>query len=186
MKRNLFILAGIFLVVTVMLASCVSSDAKKAAKTFLKNCQDVNENAYFTAMPQSVEDASLTEIEKFVLKRMKYEFVQAKQQDDTHVVFIVDIQTIDLMELLNNAFLLTYTSADEDNFNPNTWVLAQLNTGSAENGMFRAELPMRQKADGTWILDTEADLESLRDALSGGAYTWWQLYDTYILSEVKT
>jgi hypothetical protein len=55
-------------------------------------------------------------------------------------------------------------------------VLEQLNTGNAARADFRAVLPMIRSEDGTWSVDTDRIGDDVRDAISGGAYSWYAAY----------
>ena len=80
------------------------------------------------------------------------------------------------MNLLNDALVYTYASSSTEPFDPNFWVLEQLNTGNAPRANFRAVLPMIRSEDGTWSVDTDRIGDDVRDAISGGAYSWYQAY----------
>lgn len=171
----------LLLLIPVLLSSCGASRApKKAAKDLLDACIACDEDVYAAVMGK--DSVSLTDPEMFILRRMTYRLTDVSFYDDTHASVTAEIRMYDMMALLNLAFEYTCASAEQEKeFDPNMFMLDRLNTGSAEIGGFRAKIPLVLSEDGTWTLNTAAEREDLRDALSGGAYSWQQLYTTYYL-----
>ena len=118
---------------------------------------------------------SLTDIERYTMSRMTYQIVESKQFDGQRWDVTFDTHLFDIMNLLNEA--LIYSMAEQTKgLDVNLWVLEQLNTGKAANAYFRAVLPMIVSEDGTWSVDTDRIGDDVRDALSGGAFSWYKAY----------
>ena len=178
-RRRLIPLLLAVMLSLVSLTACAQQDAKKAAKGLLDACIACDGMAY-AAIMGSEERVSLTDVEIHTLTRMTYRIVSAKVSG-TRAVITADIRIIDLMNTLNMIFLYTNeASKSETEFDPNMMLLELLNSGDAEYGMFRAEIPLTLQND-SWALDTASVGDDLRDALSGGSYSWWKLYNEYYL-----
>ena len=123
------------------------------------------------------DSAELSEQERFVLSRMTWECAGTVQTDETHARVTVHIHTYDMMDLMNAALVRSLNGTD-GNFDTTAWMLLQLNSGAAPRSDFSADIPLSME-DGAWTLDVsggEETLDALRDAVSGGAYSWFRIY----------
>ncbi|MCQ2431569.1 MAG: hypothetical protein MJ175_03075 [Clostridia bacterium] len=183
MRRIGIIFAAVFLTV-VFLTACGSSPSEDAAKALLNACKSCDSAVYGMVMGSDGSQAvTLTDSELYILSRMEYKIISEREYDADHRIVTADLTVIDLMDLLNEAFVYSMAADENDvTFDPECYMLSKLNSGEAKKSAFRAEIPMKLEA-GTWVLNTAADLDSLRDAVSGGAYSWWQLYEEIILEK---
>ena len=174
MKRltALFLLT-VLLSCTLLLSSCGKNDAEKAAAALLDRCIACEVDAAAEVMGYDI--LALTDIERYTLSRMTYQIVESKQFDGQRCDVTFDTHLFDIMNLLNEA--LIYSMAEQTKgLDVNLWVLEQLNTGKAAHAYFRAVLPMIVSEDGTWSVDTDRIGDDVRDALSGGAFSWYKAY----------
>ena len=174
MKRltALFLLT-VILTLTLSLSACGQNEAEKAAAALLDRCIACEPDAVAAVMGYDV--LSLTDIECFTLARMQYKIVESKQLDGHRRDVTFDTKLFDIMNLLNEA--LIYSLSDQTaGLDVNVWVLEQLNTEQAAQAYFRAVLPMILSEDGTWSVDTDRIGDDVRDALSGGAFSWYKAY----------
>lgn len=120
----------------------------------------------------------LSDMEQFTLRRMEYKIISAEKIDETHWDVTADTRLYDLMALFNEALLYVYDSADAAVASTvATWALEKLNQGDVALGSFRAVVPLVMGGDGSWELDEERVGDDLRDAVTGGAYSWYQAYE---------
>ena len=167
------ILLTVLLSCTLLLSSCGKNDAEKAAAALLDRCIACETDAAAEVMGYDI--LALTDIERYTLSRMTYQIVESKQFDGQRWDVTFDTHLFDIMNLLNEA--LIYSMAEQTKgLDVNLWVLEQLNTGIAAHAYFRAVLPMIVSEDGTWSVDTDRIGDDVRDALSGGAFSWYKAY----------
>ena len=174
MTKQLISLLLVLCTLTALLSSCGQKEAETAAAALLDRCIACEADAVAAVMGYDV--AALTDIENYTLTRMKYKIIASKQMDSVRWDVTFDTNLFDIMNLLNDALIYTYASSTSDPFDPNFWVLEQLNTGNAARASFRAVLPMILLEDGTWSVDTDRIGDDVRDAISGGAYSWYAAY----------
>lgn len=159
---------------TALLSSCGQNEAEAAAADLLDRCIACETEAVAAVMGYDI--LSLTDIERYTLARMQYKIIGSSQMDSVRWDVTFDTNLFDIMALLNEAAIYTYMTEDNENFDPNLWVLQQLNTEEAARANFRAILPMIRTEDGTWSVDTDRIGDDVRDAISGGAYSWYDAY----------
>lgn len=174
MKRlTALILLTVLVSCTLLLSSCGKNDAEKAAAALLDRCIACEADAAAEVMGYDI--LALTDIERYTMSRMTYQIVESKQFDGQRWDVTFDTHLFDIMNLLNEA--LIYSMAEQTKgLDVNLWVLEQLNTGKAAHAYFRAVLPMIVSEDGTWSVDTDRIGDDVRDALSGGAFSWYKAY----------
>ena len=185
MKRlTALILLTVLLSCTLLLSSCGKNDAEKAAAALLDRCIACETDAAAEIMGYDI--LALTDIERYTLSRMTYQIVESKQFDGQRWDVTIDTHLFDIMNLLNEA--LIYSMAEQTKgLDVNLWVLEQLNTGKAAHAYFRAVLPMIVSEDGTWSVDTDRIGDDVRDALSGGAFSWYKAYrETFETEDTAT
>lgn len=167
------ILLTVLLSCTLLLSSCGKNDAEKAAAALLDRCIACETDAAAEVMGYDI--LALTDIERYTMSRMTYQIVESKQFDGQRWDVTFDTHLFDIMNLLNEA--LIYSMAEQTKgLDVNLWVLEQLNTGKAAHAYFRAVLPMIVSEDGTWSVDTDRIGDDVRDALSGGAFSWYKAF----------
>ncbi len=175
MKRLIsLMLISVLCICMVLLSSCGKNEAEAAAADLLDRCIACETDAVAAVMGYDI--LALTDIESYTLARMKYKIVSSSQLDQHRWDVTFDTNLFDIMALLNEAAIYTYMTEDNENFDPNLWVLQQLNTETAARANFRAVLPMFCNDDGTWSVDTDRIGDDVRDAISGGAYSWYDAY----------
>ena len=174
MKKRLISLILALCACTLLLSSCGQNEAEAAAADLLDRCIACEADAVAAVMGYAVP--ALTDIESYTLSRMEYKIIGSAQMDSVRWDVTFDTHLFDIMNLLNDALVYTYASSSSEPFDPNFWVLEQLNTGNAPRANFRAVLPMIRAEDGTWSVDTDRIGDDVRDAISGGAYSWYQAY----------
>ena len=173
----------ILLLGTLTLSSCGKNEAESAAAALLDRCIACEADAAAEVMGYDI--LSLTDIEKYTLSRMTYKIVGSKQLDGQRWDVTFDTHLFDIMNLLNEA--LIYSMADQTkDLDVNLWVLEQLNTETAAYAYFRAVLPMIRAEDGSWSVDTDRIGDDVRDALSGGAFSWYLAYQEAFGGEDET
>lgn len=178
MKRLilLFLLTAV-LITTGFLSSCGYNEPEQAAAALLEGCVACQADAFAAVMGYDI--LALTDIERYTLTRMEYKIVGSSQLDQHRWDVTFDTNLFDMMSLLNEALVFSLM-ADAKQPDTNHWVLQKLNTEEAARANFRAILPMICAEDGTWSVDTERIGDDVRDALSGGAYSWYAAYrDTF-------
>ena len=173
MKRLFACFLTILTLCPILLASCGKNEPEQAAADLLDRCIACDTQAVAAVMGYDV--LSLTDIERYTLTRMQYKIVGSKQFDSVRWDVTFDTNLFDIMTLLNEALIFSLT-ADTADYDVNTWVLQQLNTEEAARANFRAVLPMIQDENGDWTVDTARIGDDVRDALSGGAYSWYAAY----------
>lgn len=157
-----------------MLCSCEKTPGDAADK-LLSALSDGDAASY--ALLFDSDSAELSEQERFVLSRMTWECAGTVQTDETHARVTVHIRTYDMMDLMNAALVRSLNGTD-GNFDTTAWMLLQLKSGTAPRSDFSADIPLSME-DGAWTLDVsggEEMLDALRDAVSGGAYSWFRIY----------
>ncbi len=175
MKRLIpLILISLLCTCTILLSSCGQNEAEAAAADLLDRCVACETEAVAAIMGYDI--LALTDIEQYTLSRMQYKIIGSSQMDSVRWDVTFDTNLFDIMALLNEAAIYTYMTEDNENFDPNLWVLQKLNTEEAVRANFRAVLPMILTEDGTWSVDTDRIGDDVRDALSGGAYSWYDAY----------
>ena len=177
MKRltALFLLTAL-LFCTLSLSSCKRNEAEEYAAAMLDRCIACEADAVAAVMGYDVQ--VLTEVECYTLSRMQYKIVESKQLDGHRWDVTFDTKLFDIMNLLNEALIYSYMSTDQtEAIDVNVWVLEQLNTEQAARGYFRAVLPLIRADDGTWSIDPDRIGDDVRDAISGGAFSWYQAYN---------
>ncbi|MBR5871592.1 MAG: hypothetical protein IKZ09_11215 [Clostridia bacterium] len=176
MKRlTALLLFTVLLTCTVFLSSCKRNEAEDYAAALLDRCIACEADAVAAVMGYDVQ--SLTEIECYTLSRMQYKIVESKQLDGHRWDVTFDTKLFDIMNLLNEALIYSYLSTEQEGtIDVNVWVLEQLNTEQAARGYFRAVLPLIRSDDGTWSTDPDRIGDDVRDAISGGAFSWYKAY----------
>lgn len=174
MKKRLISLILTLFICTALLSSCGQNEAEIAAADLLERCVACEADAVAAVMGYDI--LALTDIERYSLTRMKYKIIGSAQLDSIRWDVTFDTNLFDIMNLLNEALLYTYASTSDEPFDSNYWILEQLNTGNAARASFRAVLPMILGEDGTWSVDTDRIGDDVRDAISGGAYSWYAAY----------
>ena len=173
MKRFLPLL--LLLCLSAFLFSSCGNSPAAAAKKILSDLSDGDTSVYGTLFDS--DSVELSEQERFVLSRMTWKCAEMHLTDDTHAAVTVHIHTHDMMDLMNQALIRSLSGADP-NFDTTAWMLLQLNSGAAPKADFEAVMPL--VLDGSQLtLDTAAGedvLDGLRDAVSGGAYSWFRIY----------
>ncbi|MBQ7982490.1 MAG: hypothetical protein IJ302_02895 [Clostridia bacterium] len=172
MKRLSRILILLLALLTLPLASCRYNEPEQAAADLLDRVIACEADAVAALMGYDI--LSLTDIERYTLTRMEYKIIDSEQRDTTRWDVTVDTSLFDIMMLLNEAVVQTYVVGD-GTFQAGTWILEQLNTEEAARASFRAVIPFVY-TDGTWQVDTARIGDDLRDAVSGGAYSWYNAY----------
>ena len=172
MKRLSRILILLLALLTLPLASCRYNEPEQAAADLLDRVIACEADAVAALMGYDI--LSLTDIERYTLTRMEYKIIDSEQRDTTRWDVTVDTSLFDIMMLLNEAVVQTYVVGD-GTFQAGTWILEQLNTEEAARASFRAVIPFVY-TDGTWQVDTARIGDDLRDAVSGGAYSWFNAY----------
>ena len=163
----------IFTLLPLSLSSCGPNEAESAAAILLDGC--VACNAEDVAAVMGYDILSLTDIERYTLTRMEYRIVGSSQLDQHRWDVTFDTNLFDIMSLLNEALIFSLM-ADAEQPDTNRYVLQKLNTEEAARANFRAVLPMICAEDGTWSVDTDRIGDDVRDAISGGAYSWYAAY----------
>lgn len=170
----------LLLVFVLLFNSCGAQAQKKAAKEILDRVIACDQNQMKEIMGSDI--TALSDMEMFTMRRLTYKIVEISSQDNTHCAVTVDVTGFDLMSLFNDALISVYA---DSTFLPGenaasaitAWALDKLNSDTAAKGTFRAVLPLVLADEGgTWILDTEQITDELRDAVTGGAYSWFQAY----------
>ena len=180
MKKRLISLILALCACTLLLSSCGQNEAEAAAADLLDRCIACEADAVAAVMGYAVP--ALTDIESYTLSRMEYKIIGSAQMDSVRWDVTFDTHLFDIMNLLNEA--LIYSMAEQTKgLDVNLWVLEQLNTGKAAHAYFRAVLPMIVSEDGTWSVDTDRIGDDVRDALSGGAFSWYKAYRETFESE---
>ena len=172
MKRLSPILTLLLALLFVPLTSCRYNEPEQAAADLLDRAIACEADAVAALMGYDI--LSLTDIERYTLTRMEYNIIGSEQRDHIRWDVTVDTGLFDIMMLLNEAVVQTYVVGD-GTFQAGTWILNQLNTEEAARASFRAVIPLVNK-DGTWQVDTARIGDDLRDAVSGGAYSWYNAY----------
>ena len=172
MKRLILLILTAFLLLS-SLTACAGNEAEAAADDLLSRCVACDTEAVAALMGYDM--LSLTDIERYTLSRMTYKIVSSEQFDSVRWNVTVDTNLFDIMNLLNEALLFSLM-ADTTDPDTNRWMLDKLNNNAAPRAGFRAVIPMRCEADGTWTVDGDRIGDDLRDAISGGAYSWYQTY----------
>ena len=165
----------LLLCLSVLLLSACQKSPADAAERILSELSKGNKETYGLLFDS--DSVTLSEQELFVLSRMTWECAETSRTDDTHAKVTVHLHTIDMMALLNEALVRSLNGEDKT-FDSERWMLLQLNTGAAAKGDFEAFMPLVLDHE-VWKLDpdgAEDDLDSLRDAVSGGAYSWYHIY----------
>lgn len=169
------------------LVSCGQSAGEKTAAAIMDRV--IACDAATMSVIMGHEITALSDMEQFTVRRMTYDIVGETHNEETRTdgettthVFptyvTVDVHGYDLMALFNEAILYVYESAnDAVRSTVATWALEKLNTGDVKTASFRAVIPLLQNPDGTWYLDATAIGDDLRDAVTGGAYSWYQAYE---------
>lgn len=185
MKRLIFLILILVLpACTVVLSSCGKNEAEAAAADLLDRCIACETEAVAAVMGYDI--LSLTDIERYTLARMQYKIIGSSQMDSVRWDVTFDTNLFDMMSLLNDALVFSL-AADAENMDTNHWVLQMLNTEEAARANFRAVLPMICAEDGTWSVDTDRIGDDVRDAISGGAYSWYDAYkETFGAEEALT
>jgi len=174
MKRLIsLILISVLCICTPLLSSCGQNEAERAAADLLDRCIACESDAVAAVMGYDI--LSLTDIERYTLTRMQYKIIGSSQMDSVRWDVTFDTNLFDIMSLLNDALVFSL-AADAQQLDINAWVLEKLNTEEAVRASFRAVLPMILGEDGTWSVDTNRIGTDVRDALSGGAYSWYDAY----------
>lgn len=168
---SFFLLLQLFLFV-----SCGASAQKAAAEAVLDRVIACDASQLAAIMGSDI--TALSDMEQFTLRRMEYKIISAEKIDETHWDVTADTRLYDLMALFNEAFLYVYDSEDTAVASTvATWALEKLNQGDVETGCFRAVVPLVDGGDGSWELDEARVGDDLRDAVTGGAYSWYQAYE---------
>ena len=173
-KRLLCILLTVML---CMLAACSQGSPKAVASDLLTRAAACDAAAVGTLLGYDV--ASLTDIEMYTLSRMEYKIVSTEKLGSHRWDVTVDTRLYDIMSLLNEAALYLYTDAENAetaSFDPQYWMLEQLNSNTAPRGTFRAVIPLIEE-NGVISVDTSRIEDTLRDAITGGAYSWYKVYE---------
>ena len=156
--------------------SCGASAQKTAAEAILDRVIACDASQLAAIMGSDI--TALSDMEQFTLRRMEYKIISAEKIDETHWDVTADTRLYDLMALFNEAFLYVYDSEDAAVASTvSTWALEKLNQGDVETGCFRAVVPLVDGGDGSWELDEARVGDDLRDAVTGGAYSWYQAYE---------
>ena len=184
MKRHLALILALFAVCLTLLTSCGKNEAELAAADLLDRCIACDTEAVAAVMGYDI--LSLTDIERYTLARMEYQIIASEQFDSRRWNVTFDTNLFDIMTLLNDAMIYTYTVDSEEAFDSNRWMLQMLNTEQAARADFRAVLPMICGDDGTWSVDTDRIGDDVRDALSGGAYSWYAAYREVFEAETES
>lgn len=176
-RRTLALLL-ILCTVLITITACGQNEAEKAAAALLDDCIACKPDAMASVMGYDI--LSLTDIERYTLARMQYRIVSSSQLDTVRWNVTVDTNLYDIMDLLNTAVLYSMASLESGTtFDGNFWILEQLNNGIAVTANFRAVMPMI-KTDNGFVIDTDRIGDDLRDAVSGGAFSWYAVYrDTF-------
>lgn len=185
MKRRilLFLLTAV-LISTAFLSSCGYNEPEQAAADLLDDCIACQPEALAAVMGYDI--LALTDIERYTLTRMKYNIVGSTQLDQHRWDVTFDTELFDIMNLLNEALVFSLM-ADAEQPDTNHYVLQKLNSEEAARANFRAVLPMICAADGTWSVDTARIGDDVRDAVSGGAYSWYAAYrETFEAEDTPT
>lgn len=173
MKRFLPLL--LLLCLSAFLLSSCGNSPVTAAKKILSDLSDGDTSVYGTLFAS--DSVELSEQERFVLSRMTWKCAEMHLTDETHARVTVHIHTYDMMDLMNAALVRSLNGTDA-NFDATAWMLLQLNSGAAPKADFEAVMPLVLDG-GQWTLDVsggEETLDALRDAVSGGAYSWFRIY----------
>ena len=175
--------AGIWIVLLLvfglLLTSCGVQAQEKAAKDILDRVIACDQTQMKEIMGGDI--TALSDMEMFTMRRLTYQIVGVRSKDNTHCAVTVDVTGFDLMSLFNEALISVYADSTFSDKNAasaiTAWALDKLNSDTAEKGTFRAVLPLVLTDEGnTWVLDTEQITDDLRDAVTGGAYSWFQAY----------
>lgn len=173
-KRTVLLLITLLLLAAVLLCACGPNEAETAAAALLDDCIACSPDAMTAVMGYDI--LSLTDIERYTLARMQYRIVSSSQLDTVRWDVTVDTHLFDIMELLNSAIMFSMAGLESETpFDADLWILDQLNTDSAVRASFRAVMPMI-RTDNGFVIDTARIGDDLRDALSGGAYSWYSVY----------
>ena len=181
MKKRLILWILTLCTCTALLSSCGKNDAELAAADLLDRCIACDTEAVAAVMGYDI--LSLTDIERYTLARMQYSIVSSEQFDSSRWNVTFDTNLFDIMSLLNVAMLYTYASSEP--FDSNRWMLQMLNTEQAARASFRAVLPLIAGEDGSFTVDTDRIGVDVRDALSGGAYSWYDAYQKTFAEETE-
>jgi len=183
MKRLSRILTLLLALLFVPLTSCRYNEPEQAAADLLDRAIACEADAVAALMGYDI--LSLTDIERYTLTRMEYRIVGSSQLDQHRWDVTFDTNLFDIMSLLNEALIFSLM-ADAEQPDTNRYVLQKLNTEEAARANFRAVLPMICAEDGTWSVDTDRIGDDVRDAISGGAYSWYAAYRETFESEDTT
>lgn len=183
MKKRLFLLILVLCTCTALLSSCGQNEAEAAAADLLDRCIACDPEAVAAVMGYDI--LSLTDIERYTLSRMKYQIISSEQFDSSRWNVTFDTNLFDIMTLLNDAMILTYTADSAESFDSNRWMLQMLNTEQAARANFRAVLPLIAGEDGSFRADTDRIGDDVRDAISGGAYSWYDAYQKTFDTETE-
>ena len=172
--RRTFALILILITVLTAVTACGRNEAEQAAAALLDDCIACSPDAMAAVMGYDI--LSLTDIERYTLARMPYRIISSSQLDTVRWDVTVDTHLYDIMDLLNTAVLYSMASLESGTaFDGNFWILEQLNNGLAPTANFRAVMPMI-RTDNGFVIDADRIGDDLRDALSGGAYSWYSVY----------
>ena len=174
MKRLFICSLSLLILCSLLFTSCGKNEAEQAAADLLDRCIACDTKAVAAVMGYDV--LTLTDIEHYTLTRMQYKIVNSQQFDSTRWDVTFDTNLFDMMSLLNEALVNTFLAEDTENFDSNLWILQKLNTEEAVRANFRAVLPMILGEDGNFTVDTARIGDDVRDAISGGAYSWYAVY----------
>lgn len=183
MKKRLILWILVLCTCTALLSSCGKNEAERAAAELLDRCIACDTEAVAAVMGYDI--LSLTDIEQYTLARMQYNIVSSEQFDRSRWNVTFDTNLFDIMSLLNDAMLYTYASSASEPFDSNRWMLQMLNTEQAARASFRAVLPLIVGEDGSFTVDTDRIGDDVRDALSGGAYSWYDAYQKTFAADTE-
>ncbi len=185
--RRYFCLLLVLTVLLPTLVSCTKSASEQAAADLMDRVIACDTSVMSVIMGREI--TALSDMEQYTARRMTYRIVGEAHAEETrfdgeHVTRVspvyvtVDVTGFDLMALFNEAMIYVYASASyEVRSTVSTWALERLNTGTVPQGTFRAVIPLLENADGSWYLDAAGIGDDLRDAVTGGAYSWYQAYE---------
>ena len=174
--KRAVILTALLLSALFLFTACGASAQKAAAGAILDRVIARDKNQMTEIMGREITE--LSDMEQFTMRRMTYKIISAEKVDDTHWNVTADTTGYDLMTLFNEAILYVYDSEDSAIASTvATWALEKLNAGTAQTGSFRAVIPLLCDEAGAWTLDAERVGDDLRDAVTGGAYSWYQAYE---------
>ncbi len=170
----------------ILLVSCGKSASEKAAAAVLDRVIACDTSVMTEIMGRDIQ--TLSDMEQFTMRRLTYDILGEAHTAETvfdgteitreqPVYVTVDVHGYDLMTLFNEAILYVYANeSTEMRSAVYAQALEKLNNGTAATGSFRAVIPMVRGEDGTWHLDGSRVSDDLRDAVTGGAYSWFAAY----------